>query len=259
MNAQDGAATVDVGQGHVHLAGEPSGPKDRVVQGVHAVGGRYHDDRVGRREAVHLREQLVERLFALVVRVAAAADLREGVDLVDEDDGLAELAGDGEEVAHPLGADPDVHLNEARAGHRYEGDPGLGCGRSGEHRLAGPGRSEQEQAARDAGPQSAEALRELQELDDLGQLELGLITAGDVGEAHRPCDRTGVAVQTADVGRQNDLVVARCLAAEPVPAEDHHRNDEHDPQHGELHDAAQGIGGLGAGAGHAVGRGQLGH
>ena len=63
-----------------------------------------------------------------------------------------------------------------------------------------------------------------------------------------------------EIGRQNDLVVACVFAtAHSVPAEQHQRDDEHDAQHGELHDAAEGIGGLGSGPGHAVGRGQLGH
>ena len=52
-----------------------------------AVGRGDDDDALVRREAVHLDEQLIERLLALFVaeRVAAAA-AADGVELVDEDD-----------------------------------------------------------------------------------------------------------------------------------------------------------------------------
>ena len=62
-------------------------------------------------------EHLVERLLALVVAAAeaGAALAADGVDLVDEDDGPAHLAGRCEQVAHAAGADADEHLHEVRA------------------------------------------------------------------------------------------------------------------------------------------------
>ena len=107
VHLQDGQALVEVGQGHDDLAVEAAGAEDGGVQDVGPVGGGHDHDALGRVEAVHLREHLVEGLLALVVAAAeAGAPLAaDGVDLVDEDDGRRLLAGGGEQVPHPAGAD----------------------------------------------------------------------------------------------------------------------------------------------------------
>ena len=56
-----------------------------------------------------------------------------------------------------------------------------------EQRLAGAGRAVQQDALGDAGAELLEAVRVAQELDDLAQLVLGLVAAGDVV----PADRAG--------------------------------------------------------------------
>ena len=119
------------------LAVEPTRTKDRRVEDVEPVRRGDDDDVVGRREAVELDEQLVERLLALLVAVRAAAGLADRVELVEEDHAAAELAGLGEQVADPTGADADVLLDELRAGRVVERDAGLGRDGAGEHRLAG--------------------------------------------------------------------------------------------------------------------------
>ena len=70
---------------------EAAGPQQRRVEHVGPVGGGHHDDRLGRLEAVHLAEDLVERLLALVgaAAEAGAAHPADGVDLVDEEDARA--------------------------------------------------------------------------------------------------------------------------------------------------------------------------
>ena len=114
------------------------GPQQRRVERLGPVRRREHDDAGGRVEAVHLGEHLVERLLALVVRhERAAAALADRVDLVDEDDRGRRLAGRGEQVADPRGADADEHLDEARTGQREERDVGLTGDRAGQQRLAG--------------------------------------------------------------------------------------------------------------------------
>ena len=76
-----------------------------------------HDHAFGAGEAVHLGEDLVEGLLALVVAAEdarAAAGPADGVDLVDEDDRRGDLARLVEQVADPAGADADDHLDELR-------------------------------------------------------------------------------------------------------------------------------------------------
>ena len=107
-----------------------------------------------RAEAVHLDEQLVERLLALgvVVRAALAAD---GVDLVDEDDRRAVLARDLEQAPDARGAEAGEHLDERRGRLREEVRARLVGDGLGQQRLAGAGRAVQQDAARHRGPELA--------------------------------------------------------------------------------------------------------
>ena len=106
VDLQDRQALLEVGEGDHDLAVEAARPQQGGVQDVGPVGGGDHDHALGRVEAVHLREHLVEGLLPLVVAAAepGAALAADGVDLVDEDDGRGLLAGGLEEVADPAGA-----------------------------------------------------------------------------------------------------------------------------------------------------------
>ncbi len=135
-------------------------------------------------EAVHLDEKLVEGLLALVVSAAeaCAAVTADGVDLVDEDDAGGVLLALLEEVADAAGADADEHLDEVRAGDGEEGNVGFAGDGAGEQGLAGARRSDEQDALGDAAAEALELLRLAEELDDLLELFLGLIDAGDVLE-----------------------------------------------------------------------------
>ena len=132
----------------------------------------HHDDALGGLEAVHLGEHLVEGLLTLVVSAAdaGAALAADGVDLVDEDDGPAELAGAVEQVAHPRGADADEHLHEVGAGDRQEGHAGLAGHGPGDERLAGAGGPTSRMPFGRTGADRGELVGEAQEVDDLAHL-----------------------------------------------------------------------------------------
>ena len=117
VDAEDLLAAAHVGAGHGDAPVEAAGAQDGRVEDVGAVGRGDDDDAVVRLEAVHLDEELVERLLALVVPAAEAraAVTADGVDLVDEDDAGRVLLALLEEVAHAAGADADEHLDEVRA------------------------------------------------------------------------------------------------------------------------------------------------
>ena len=95
-------AALAVGPVDGDLAVEAAGAQQGGIEDVGPVGGRDHDDVVLGLEAVHLDEQLVERLLALVVTAAhaGAAVAADGVDLVHEDDAGRVLLGLLEQVAH---------------------------------------------------------------------------------------------------------------------------------------------------------------
>ncbi len=152
MNLEDLLPTLPVGPVDDDLPVEAAGAQQGGVEDVGAVRGRDQDDVVLQLEPVHLDEELVEGLLALVVAAAhaRAAVTTDGVDLVDEDDAGARLLGLLEQVAHARGADADEHLDEVGAGDREERHPGLAGSRAREERLAGAGRAVEQHALRDA-------------------------------------------------------------------------------------------------------------
>ena len=133
------------------LAVEAARAQQRRVEDVGSVGGGDDDHVRVRVEAVHLDEDLVEGLLALVVRAAeaGAALAADRVDLVDEDDARGVALGLVEQVADAAGADADEHLDELRAGDAEEGHAGLAGDGARQQGLAGAGRARR--AARRAG------------------------------------------------------------------------------------------------------------
>src|SRR4051794_20397249 len=184
MDLEDLGAALAVGAIDDDLAVEAAWPQQRRVKDVRAVGGGDQDDVVLHLEAVHLDEQLVERLLALVVTAAEprAAVASDGVDLVHEDDAGRVLLGLLEEVAHARGAHADEHLDEVRAGDREERHAGLARDGARQQRLAGARRPVEQHALGDPRAERLELLRVLQELLDLVELLDRLVDPRDVAE-----------------------------------------------------------------------------
>src|SRR5947208_2924940 len=88
MHLEDFLTADEVGIRDHDLAIEPARTQERRVEHVRAVGRRNDDDAFVLLEAVHLDEELVEGLLALVIAAAQAcpAMTTDGVDFVDEDD-----------------------------------------------------------------------------------------------------------------------------------------------------------------------------
>ena len=210
------------GRLHDDAAVEAAGAQDRGVEDVGAVGRGDDDDALVRLEAVHLDEELVQRLLALVVPAAeaGAAVAADGVDLVDEDDAGRVLLALLEEVAHAARADADEHLDEVGAGDAEERHARLAGDGAREERLAGAGRAHHEHALGDAAAEALELLRVLEEGDDLLDLVLGLVDAGDVGER----DLVLRVAQHARLG----LAEAHRLAAARLELP--HEEEEHDAE-----------------------------
>src|SRR3990172_3849193 len=127
---------LDVGAVEDALTGEAARAQERGVEDIGPVGGGHHDHVRVRVEAVHLDQDLVQGLLALVVAAAraGAALAADRVDLVDEDDARRVALGLLEEVAHPAGADANEHLHELGAGDAEEGHARLaGDGAAPQH------------------------------------------------------------------------------------------------------------------------------
>ena len=211
-----------VGRSTVTWRSNRPGPKQRRVENVGPVGRRQHDHALARREAVHLGQDLVERLLAFVVAAAQprAADPADGVDLVDEQDAGAVLLGRLEHVAHPAGADADEHLDELGARDREERHSGLAGDRAGQQRLARSRRPVQKHALGNPPAQPLKFLRALEELDDLLKLRLGVLETRHFVE-RRPLLRLVVPLRRALDETAEDSAVK--LVASP-PARTDRRN-----------------------------------
>ena len=184
VDVEDLAAVGQLRKGYDHLAVESARSQQCRVEDVGAVGGGHHHDALGGLEAVHLVEHLVERLLAFVVASAeAGAPLAaDGIDLVDEDDGPAELAGGVEQVADAARSDPDEHLHEVRSGHGEERHAGFAGHGAGDERLSRSRRADEQDALGDSRPDLSEPLGLLEEVDDLTDLLLDALVSGDIGE-----------------------------------------------------------------------------
>src|SRR5690606_21525856 len=214
------------------LAVEAAGPQQRRVEDVGPVGGRDEDDAGAGVEPVHLDEQLVEGLLALVVAAAHAgtAVAPDGVDLVDEDDGRRVLLRLFEQVAHAAGAHAHEHLDEVRPRDRVERNVRLTSDRAREKGLAGSGRAIEQHTLRDARAHGLEPCGVGEELLDLVQLFDRLVGTGDVveGDLWRLL-RHEFGLRLAEL---HDLASAALHARHEEPedeADDDERDDE--PEH----------------------------
>ncbi len=184
VHAQDRLAALDVGAVDRDLTVKAARAQQRRVEDVGAVGRGQEDHALVLLKAVHLNEQLVERLLALVVTAAeaGAALASDRVDLVDKDDRRALGLGLLEQVAHARGAHAHEHLNKVRARDAEERHARLAGNGLGEQRLTRARRAHEQAAARDLGAERTIALRIGEEVADLLELLNGLVDARHVGE-----------------------------------------------------------------------------
>ena len=187
IDLENGFAAGEVGAIHQHLTVETAGAQQRCIEGFGLVGGRQHDHRlVFGAEAIHLGEQLVERLLALVVAAdhahRAGTALADGIEFVDEDDAGRFFLGFFKQVADASGASTHEELNEFRARNDEEGHIGLTSHGLGEQGFAGAWRAHQQHALGDAGANGGIALWLFEEVDDLGEFGFGFIHASHIGE-----------------------------------------------------------------------------
>ena len=122
MQLEDVLTAGQVGQLDGDAAVKTTGAQQGRVKAVGAVGSGEDDDTLVVIKAVHLGQQLVERLLALVVaaKAAAIALLADRVDLVDKHDARGLFLGLLKQIANLSGAAADKHLDELRARNAKE-------------------------------------------------------------------------------------------------------------------------------------------
>ena len=184
VHPQNFFATFYVRQIDRDLAIETSRTQQRRIENIGPVRRGDNDDAFLRVETVHLDEQRIQRLFALVVTAAdtVAAMAADRVDFVDENDAGRGFLALLEHVAHAAGADADEHLDEIRAADGEERNVGFAGDCAREQRLAGAGRADEQHAFRNAAAEFLKFFRVAQKLDQFLHFILGFLDAGDVAE-----------------------------------------------------------------------------
>ena len=229
MHAQDRATRLPLRAVDHDAAIEAPRPKKRGVEDVGAVGRRHHHRVVVRREPVHLRQELVQRLLAFVVASTetGAARTSDRVDLVDEDDRGRCCLRLVEDLSDPCGAHADEELNELRSvyveerGLRFPGD------RACEERLSRARGTDQEHASRKLPPEALESLGRSKKIHDLLKVALHIREAGNVVEVDPhvvlPLEPMGTALEDALERPADSGDCASRAPREPDPRAD----DEH--------------------------------
>jgi hypothetical protein len=147
MHLQDTFSPSDVRSRYDNVPIEPSWTEQRGIQYVRPVGcGDENDSLVGL-ESIHLDQQLVQRLFPLVIAAteAGSAVTPDGVDFVDKNDARGLLFALNEKVTDSGSADADEHFYKIGTADTEERDPGFPRDGASQQRLAGS-RGSHEQA-----------------------------------------------------------------------------------------------------------------
>ncbi len=241
VHVEDLLALLHVGQSDLDLPVETPGAHQRLVEDVGTVRGRQHDHAGVGLEAVHLREELVERILALVVAGEAgvlAACAADGVDLVDENDAGRLLLGLLERSRTREAPTPTNISTKSEPEIDREGHVGLARHGLRQQRLARARRAHEQRSLRDLGPQFAVFVGLLEEIDDLHDLDLRLLQTGHVLERH-----AAVVVLVEDLRPGLADIHDAAPAAGPRAArhrahhEEPHADDEHPRQ--EIHQQAR--------------------
>ncbi len=117
VNLEDLLAADDIRIRHHDLTVEAARTQQCRIEHIGTVGRRDQDHALVGLEAVHLDQQLVQRLFALVIAATKAGTTMTAhrVDFVDEYDARRILLGLLEHVAHAARADADEHFDESQS------------------------------------------------------------------------------------------------------------------------------------------------
>src|SRR3972149_518533 len=104
----------------------------------------------------------------------------DGVNFIDKDDARRAALCRGKQIADARCTHPDENFDELRPANRKKGNVRFARDGARHQRLAGAWRSDEEHASWNARTERGELVRLFQKLDDLLQLLLRFIYAGDV-------------------------------------------------------------------------------
>ena len=137
-----------------HLTVKTARTQQGRIQNIRTVRRRNQDDVGVRIETIHLNQQLVQRLFTLIVTAtdAGATLAAHRIDLINKNDRRRRTLSLLEQVTHAGGTHTNEHLNEIGTRNREERNPSLTGNSLSKQRLTGTRRAIQQNTARDLRP-----------------------------------------------------------------------------------------------------------
>ena len=246
MYEEDSLTLCEIGEIDMNLPVEPSGTQQGFVEHISTVGSREDDDtRVGP-ESIHLCEQCVERILALIVaahRRVLRAGTAHGIDLIDEDDTGCFLLGLGKDITHTAGTYTDEHLYEVGTRHGEERHASLSCHGFGKQRLTCSRRTDEQGTLGYLSSELRIFLRVLQEVDDLLHLLLGAFLSGDIleGDAHLVSFLIELGFALADI---EDATASSEACPTAHTAAEHPEKEEHKEKWSKVKEYAPDVGAM---------------
>src|SRR5499427_8303015 len=124
----NGQATVLVRALDHHAAIKATWSQEGLIQAVWPVSSSDDLHSLARIKAIHLDQQLVQSLLALVVAIDAGAALAtNSINFVDKDDAGSSFLGLIKQVAHAARTHADQYFDELGAAHREERHSHFAC------------------------------------------------------------------------------------------------------------------------------------
>ncbi|MNJ26220.1 hypothetical protein D3C77_206900 [compost metagenome] len=233
MNLENLFTTPNIRQTDHDLTVETTWTQQSRVKYVRTVGRGDNNDAIVHFKTIHLDQQLVEGLLALVMTTAhaRATMTADGVDFVDEDDARRMLLGLLEHVTDTAGTDTHEHFDEVGTGNREKrhlGFTGNGLGQQG---FTSTWWTDHQDATRNATAQALEFARITQELNQFAYFFLGFVTTCNVGQGSLDLifgEQARLALAEA-----HWPALAPCTALHLAHEEHEHGNDDEDRETGD--------------------------
>ena len=184
MYLEDLLATTNVRQANHDLTVKTTRTQQRRVKHVRTVGGGNHNDAVVHLKAIHLNQQLVKGLLALIMTAAHTVTTvtADSIDFIDKDDARGVFLGLFKHVTNTACTDAHEHFHKVGTGNREERHLGFTRNRLGDQGFTGTWRANHQHAAWNATTQALELARITQELNQLAHFFLGFVTARYVSQ-----------------------------------------------------------------------------
>ena len=155
VNLQNFFPPLNIRIGNRHLTVKTPRTQQSRIQNIGTVGRRNQNYALIIVKAVHLHQQLVQRLFALVIAAAqtGTAMAADRVNFIDKQQTGRIFFGLGKHIPHPRSTDTDKHLNKIRTGNRKKRNVSLTGHRFGQQGFTRTRRADHQHALRNTSAQ----------------------------------------------------------------------------------------------------------